>query len=114
MIRSYRSFSRRHAYHNTTFEVENKPSASESATLDNRKASISTKSNTSPKARANLRAKSQLSSSETQLPEKIINVKSIDGRQMLESIKETKESEAQYVFTLLITPKPCFSKACIF
>lgn len=43
----------------------------------------------------NNRAKSQLSASSTQLPEKIINVKAIDGKKMLESIQETKETESQ-------------------
>jgi hypothetical protein len=91
-IRSYRSFSRRHAY-NTTIEVENKFSA-KNDTYDNRKGSISTKSNTSPKAKQK-RTKSQMSSTQSNPPEKIINVKAIDGRQMLESIQETKESEQQ-------------------
>ena len=43
----------------------------------------------------NNRAKSQLSASSTQLPEKIINVKAIDGKKMLESIQEAKETESQ-------------------
>lgn len=51
VIRSYRSFSRRHAY-NTTFEVNEKPTTrNDNITIDNRKGSISTKSNTSPKAK---------------------------------------------------------------
>jgi len=92
IIRSYRSFSRRHAY-KTKFEVSEKSDTrNESRTIDNRRASISTKSNTSPKAKNN-GTKSQLSTNTSQLPEKVISVKPIDGRQMLESIQETKESE---------------------
>ena len=94
VIRSYRSFSRRHAY-NTRFEVsEQSEDHFGNKTIDMAKESTSTKTNSSPKAQRD-RAKSQLSKTESQIPERVIQVKPIDGRQMLESIKETKESEQQ-------------------
>ena len=53
---------------------------------------MSSKGNTSPNDRR-IRCKSQLSVATHSIPEKIITVKPIDGRKMLESIKEAKESE---------------------
>lgn len=93
VIRSYRSFSRRHAY-NTKFEVS-EPCESPSdftTTYDLAKDTTSTKAASSPKAN---RAKSQLSTSSSRVPERIIQVKPIEGKEMLESIQETKESEAR-------------------
>lgn len=93
VIRSYRSFSRRHAY-NTRFEItEPSEDQTESHTFDMANHTISTKTNSSPKAKQNSRCKSQLSTKQHIIPEKVIQVKPIDGKTMLESIQETKESE---------------------
>lgn len=94
VIRSYRSFSRRHAY-NLKFEVakDEEVEPTESNTFDV-KDTVSTNAASSPKARKNSRAKSDMSRTTSQcLPERIIHVKPIGGKEMLESIQETKESE---------------------
>jgi hypothetical protein len=93
VIRSYRSFSRRHAY-NARFEVtsnseDQDPSDFQTYDLGG---TNSTKAASSPKNRQN-RAKSQLSKTANMVPEKIIQVKPIQGKEMLESIQETKDSE---------------------
>jgi hypothetical protein len=111
VIRSYRSFSRRHAYNlrtnsnfcigknlvkvtsNLKFEVlKNEPlEPSESLTYKND--AISTNGASSPNRRNNSRARSEMSMTATQcLPERIVHVKTIGGKEMLESINETKES----------------------
>ena len=93
VIRSYRSFSRKHAF-NLKFEVQNNHEDKQEAnTYDNVKESESTKDNSSPKYKKQNRWKSQMSISTNSVPEKIIIVKPIDGKKMLESIQETKESE---------------------
>lgn len=93
VIRSYRSFSRRHAY-NTRFEItEPSDDQTDTHTYDQAKDSASTKAASSPKMRKHLRSRSQVSTKQSHLPERVIQVKPIDGKQMLESIQETKESE---------------------
>lgn len=86
VIRSYRSFSRRHAY-NTRFEISDQESATEN-TFDLAKETTSTNANSSPKA---TRSKSQMA--KKPIEERVITVKPIEGRQVLESIQETKDSQ---------------------
>lgn len=93
VIRSYRSFSRKHAF-NLKFEIaNNSEEQTEVQTYDNAKESESTKDNSISKYKKQNRWKSQISISADSVPEKIITVKPIDGRKMLESIQETKETE---------------------
>lgn len=93
VIRSYRSFSRKHAF-NLKFEItQNSDEKAELHTYDNAKESESTKDNSISKYKKQNRWKSQMSITSSSVPEKIIMVKPIDGRRMLESIQETKESE---------------------
>ena len=94
VIRSYRSFSRRHAY-NLKYEVtEPSEDQKELSSYDANKETVSTNAASSPKTKKNNRSKSQVSrTSKSVVPERVIQVKPIAGTDMLESIKETKETE---------------------
>jgi len=99
IIRSYRSFSRRHAY-NIKYDVTEPNEDQLGASPYNlQKDTVSTNAASSPKAKREMRIKSSFSrTSKSVIPERVIQVKPIDGKEMLDSILETKETEKKLAF----------------
>ncbi|CAI2368906.1 unnamed protein product [Moneuplotes crassus] len=93
VVRSYRSFSRRHAY-NLKYEVTD---GSENNDYDLQKDSSSTNAASSPKPKRHKVQPLMSRTSKSVVPERVIQVKPIEGREMLESIAETKETEKKLI-----------------
>lgn len=93
VVRSYRSFSRRHAY-NLKYEVTD---GSENNDYDLQKDSSSTNAASSPKSKRKKMKPLMSRTSKSAVKERVIQVKPIAGREMLESIKETKDTEKKLI-----------------